>query len=1207
MLNGPVKSTALLAAGLLSLAPHRSCATGSWLISGNPAPAAVGIMLLLPDGTVMAANNPNITMTHDIGYVWYRLVPDINGHYVNGLWYDGGAMHDTRLAFSSQVVPDGRLFVAGGEYGGGMASAEIFNPQANNGTGTWTYVSPPASLLDPSQPAGGTFSGNPNQAFLDANSMMLPDGRVILTPVLGKNYGECLVYNPRANTWTNEFNPATRQSETTWVKLPDGSILTIDPQGDNGGSGTNTERFIPALGKWIPDAQVPVNLWVDLSAAGAVGEIGPALLLPSGKAFYLGGNGHSAIYTPSGTTNFGSWQVGPDLPYGLSGADAPAAMMVNGRILCAVAGTPYVSNGKVIFPNTTSFFEYDYRIGTNGQFSQVSGPTGTTDDVRPQDCSMLMLPDASVMFCDSQEQNFPSSGAKVYYYYPDNNAQVDFGHAPTITSVTLNPDGTYHLVGTGLNGLSAGASFGDDKQMDSNYPLVEFIDPNNGQVSYGRTFNWSSTGVQTGSAAESTDFALPDNLSLKTYNLVVTASGVASAPVAFSFVQPSYLALCPGDDASLTATAPPGPATYQWLSNGVPIPGQTGLTLNFIAATTNQSAYYSLKVTSATGYTISPPVPVSVGVWVLGPPSATNSATLCQPKTLSLTAQGKGTLSAQWFRNGVPIDLATDPRISTNNLQLPGGATELSLSFTDVRYQDDGTYTVAITDACETITNAPFTMRVVPNPPWVLVATNGPSARYQAAMTYDFGRHVAVLFGGEIHHPTGSPLVGDTWEFDGTNWTQRFPLNSPTPRSQAQMVYDLQLGRCILFGGQIFTNNQFQLSLETWEWDGTNWSQVITPHVPGWTLPDQFSACYDNFTGGVLAFGGLTSTGRVSQLWSFDGADWTQKIPSGPAPVTPGSTLMLYDIHRQVAVLLGCNSQAYPSPYQQAAVWEWDGTSWLEKPQSGQVFGGASALDGFVYDPFRRECVLYGNVFGIVDGVLSSGYTPYPDGYRFVWRWDGQHWQADPPTPTLGVTQSLYPSMCFDFARNAIDLFGGLETGNLPVTNFTYEILYQDDPAVLKQPTILARLIGQNVQLSVLAAGAPPISYQWSKDGMNLADNGHVTGSLTSTLTINSATVVDSGQYTLTMNNLCGLGVSQPITLNVTATTGGDIVAIAVSGTNSAGSAQSFILTWGDTNAELQSSTNPVGPWITVTGAVSPYPISVDPAMPKQFFRLLIP
>lgn len=1188
------KWAGMLAMGLaIVLAADRAGADGNWLTLANRATAAVGNMILLPDGTVLCANNPDGDSSN-FGFVWYRLTPDANGHYVNGTWSNIAPMHDTRRFYSSQIVRDGRLFVAGGEYGSGFASAEIYNPQ----TDTWTPVNPPAALLNPANLSPEILSSLNGglQGFYDSESMMLPDGNVLIFPVGGNASGQMLIYNPSANLWTNGPTVPGPNSldEATWLKLPDGSILTVIP------NSTIALRYIPSMTNWVVDAPVPIALY---STTGT--ETGPAFMLPNGKGFFLGGSGHTVLYTPSGGLGNGSWTPGPDMSNNLVSADVPAAMMPNGKILCALTAAPTGPNTNVSYSSFVSFWEYDYTNGPVGSFTQVNGPTGLTDGVQPYQTSMLALPDGSVLYCDSVENNGLSSGANLYVYVPLDGTQQTLGKQPVINNIASNPDGTYTLTGTGLNGLSAGAAYGDDEQMDSDFPLVEFIDTDNGHIDYGRTFNWSSTGVQTGGAIETTEFALPAGLLPKTYEFKVIASGVTSAPVAFSFVTPNPLEMCPGESNALSVIPSPLPATYQWLFNGNSIAGQTNSTLILPYATTNQSGLYSLKLTTGGSSTISQSVPVSVGVWEYAPPAPTNTAILCQSNTLSATAQGKGELTGQWYHNGLPVDLSAGSGITTNITSQFGGGTTLSLHFSDVKYQDDGTYTLVISDDCGPVTNSPFTMRVKPNPPWVLVATNGPSSRYQAAMANDPFRGVTVLFGGQINAQSGSPLLNDTWEFDGTNWTQRFPATSPPARSQAQMVYDWSLRKAVLFGGQIYTNLQMHITLDTWTWDGTNWQQIITPNTPDWTQPSPFGACYDIGNNEMLIFGGISSTGRVSELWAFKGTNWVQKTPAPPTPVATTTTVMAYDGYRNVSVLLGANSQAYPLPYTAAAVWEWDGTAWHEKPQSGQVMAGASAIDGAVYDSFRHETVLYGEVFGIIDGILSSSYTPYPYGYRFVWRWDGANWQADPPTPTLGVTLQLYPSMVFDVDRNEIVLFGGQDNSSLPATNYTYEILYQDDPVVLKQPTIQASLVGQKVQLSVLAAGAPPIAYQWSKDGVNLADGGRISGSGTNILTINPASVADSGQYQVTMNNLCGLGVSQPIVLNVAA--GSDMLAIALSGGGGSGSGQKIIITWGDSAATLQSSTNVAGPWTTITGATSPYTYTINPVFPAQFFRLLVP
>jgi hypothetical protein len=510
----------LLAASFVLLS-NRVNASGNWLKLANTAPDSVDFVILLSDGTVMAANNPQ-DVFGNFGKAWYRLTPDPYGHYVNGEWSQIASMTYVRHAFAAQILPDGRFFIAGGEHpvgGAGEASAEIYDPLADG----WTLVNPPVNLMD----------GTQNQGFRDCESKLLPDGTVLLAPVAPSSANGTLIYDPRANSWSAGQPSIVWQAEQSWVTLPDGSILTVDHDS------LTSERYIPALNQWLADANLPVNLWASL-APKLVGEMGPGFLLPNGKAFFLGGSGHTAIYTPSGTTNNGYWVAGPDIPNGLVSADAPAAMMPNGNILCAVAGLPTADgSGNANFPSPTSFCEYDYSAGTVGAFTPVDGPTGATDDIRSQDANMLVLPDGSVLYCHSKQADlfYSSYGSQLYVYAPD-GTQVTSGK-PHINAITANGDGSFHLVGTGLNGISEGAAFGDESQMNSNFPLVAFLDNNNGHVDYGRTYNWSSTGVQTGNQIVSTEFTVSLGLLPQTYSLTVSGAGLSSDPV--SFIAPLWV------------------------------------------------------------------------------------------------------------------------------------------------------------------------------------------------------------------------------------------------------------------------------------------------------------------------------------------------------------------------------------------------------------------------------------------------------------------------------------------------------------------------------------------------------------------------------------------------------------------------------------------------------------------------------------------
>ena len=90
----------------------------------------------------------------------------------------------------------------------------------------------PVTLLNPakSSPEVGA-----KQGFYDSESKMLPDGSVLVPPVGAINSGCTLIYFPVSNTWSNGptfFSIGyPDQDEASWVKLPDDSILTIDPVG----------------------------------------------------------------------------------------------------------------------------------------------------------------------------------------------------------------------------------------------------------------------------------------------------------------------------------------------------------------------------------------------------------------------------------------------------------------------------------------------------------------------------------------------------------------------------------------------------------------------------------------------------------------------------------------------------------------------------------------------------------------------------------------------------------------------------------------------------------------------------------------------------------------------------------------------------------------------------------------------------------------
>ena len=451
-------------------------AVGTWTQINTDPPNWVSRMALLSDGTVLAQMAGSQS--------WERLTPDGHGVYINGSWSAVASSQYSREYYSSAVLRDGRYLVAGGEYGTGGTNAEVLDPVANS----WTKT--PQALV----------------GFGDSQGEILPDGNVLVSPVGWNPYPAFIsvIYNPTANSWSEGPASINYQNECTWVKLPDDSILTVDDDG------TTTERYIPSLNQWIADASTTVNLW-DLPNH----ELGPGFLLPDGRAFFVGGSGHTSYYTPSGNNNHGTWSAGPDIPSGRVATDAPGAMMVNGKVLCVVSSTTS--------HNPVYFYEFD---PVANSFTQVASPTGGLSDGQTisDAMTMLVLPSGNLLFSDT--------GTHLWVYQPDGSPLAS--GKPAVNKVSWNTDGSLHLTGTLFNGISQGASFGDDAQMDSNYPLVRFTD-GSGNVYYGRTYNWSRTGVQTGGAVVTTECAVPAGVFdfPNNFSLQVVANGIASDPVTF--------------------------------------------------------------------------------------------------------------------------------------------------------------------------------------------------------------------------------------------------------------------------------------------------------------------------------------------------------------------------------------------------------------------------------------------------------------------------------------------------------------------------------------------------------------------------------------------------------------------------------------------------------------------------------------------------
>ena len=449
----------------------------------NQPPDGAGIGFLMTDGTTIFQGNNQSD--------WWKLTPDIHGSYINGTWAQVASLPSgyVPLYFAAAVLADGRLVIVGGEYNSLQFVltnlAAIYDPKAN----TWTALG---------HPKGWGYIG-------DSPAVVLPDGKFMVGRKLDERMA---VLDPKTLTWTELGSTGKRDfnAEEGWTLMPDGSVLTYDVK-----DAPHSEKYIYSMGKWFTAGSTIVDLHSPHQGGcipypggcyHAPGEVGPGILQTDGTVFATGsasnggsGAGHTAIYTPGkNPTDPGKWTVGPDFPNGDNAGDSFAALLPNGRpLVLGNSGTLYEFDGKNLVP---------------GPFAGGS--------------SLMVLPTGQVIVGGSQV--YTSSGTYKAAWVP----------AITTYPKSVTRGSTYKISGKQFNGLSQAASFGDEDQTATNYPLVRITNQATHHVFYAKTHDHSTMAVATGNAIVSTNFDVPAKMETGASSLVVVANGIPSKAVSIT-------------------------------------------------------------------------------------------------------------------------------------------------------------------------------------------------------------------------------------------------------------------------------------------------------------------------------------------------------------------------------------------------------------------------------------------------------------------------------------------------------------------------------------------------------------------------------------------------------------------------------------------------------------------------------------------------
>jgi hypothetical protein len=293
----------------------------------------------------------------------------------------------------------------------------------------------------------------------------------------------------------------------------------------------------------------------------------------------------------------------------------------------------------------------------------------------------------------------------------------------------------------------------------------------------------------------------------------------------------------------------------------------------------------------------------------------------------------------------------------------------------------------------------------IPTTGWKpILSKHIPPARYEAMVAYNPQSGKALLFGGTVEQGKNNwTEVNDTWEWDGTDWTELTPAQSPPARTRGVMAYDPKRNIIILFGG--WDNLKKSLS-DTWAWDGKNWQKIGTCET---CYPPPARGCqnmfYDTVREEIVMYGGCNENQvYFNDTWSWNGEEWVS-IDIHDSPTASGAPIV-YDPRNQWAVGF--------LAWQPTGTWVWDKNGWT-KPLL-QV------------EPPLRGNAMMANDPETGDSLMFGGTKPENNSTTFfsdTWAINGTTWRE--------ITSSLNPPgrwghvLFFDARSKRYVLFGGFD------------------------------------------------------------------------------------------------------------------------------------------------------------------------------------
>jgi N-acetyl-anhydromuramyl-L-alanine amidase AmpD len=657
---------------------------------------------------------------------------------------------------------------------------------------------------------------------------------------------------------------------------------------------------------------------------------------------------------------------------------------------------------------------------------------------------------------------------------------------------------------------------------------------NSVNVANGGHYSGATTATLTVTGADANDAA--------NYRCVVTNSGgnatsnqaalTVRAATAIT-QQPAAQTVCAGGTATFAVTATgDGTLIYQWQKNGTNITGATGATLQINSVVAGDAANYCCVVTGGCGVVTSNNAALTVNaVTAITAQPQPASVPALGTATFSVTATGTS-LTYQWQKNSV--NLANGGNIA--------GVTTATLTISSVTSADAASYRCVVTGTCGSVTSNTAALTVT-----AILADNfesyGSQAAFEGVWT-DTANSAYILSttggnpGAQLSMPSPSAnSLGRYYRSLGAKYTG-------TAASPLVISFDFYLDAA---GAPNWTGARHTVDLRGYS--GTTYGSG--------TLENLVSAGVNNNSSDT--FSTTRYQGRVT-----NGSEW-QTLDEGSAPSRAAGwhQLKIQVSNSQVLFYVdGILSETESRPNSYGFDWVVLGSdltaAGFAAGVDNLVVSGGVALPSFTQQPTAQTICAGGSVnFAVAaSGTGTLTYKWQKNGVDLA---DGGHVSgADTATLQISSTDSTDAASYRCKVTNA----DGVVTSNAATLTI-------QSTSITQQPAAQAPCVGGTATFTVAATGQAPLSYQWRKDGGNLA------GATAATLTLTGVTAADVGSYTCVVTDGCSNGVTSSaaaLTMNAApAISGTKPVAMTVLKNSTCGTANQVALSATDADTAAGS------------------------------------